>query len=230
MDIFSDEHMYRDLFLQAILILITIFMFLYMYNIPQKYLSNLRLRNRSNIQSRKHFVQGAQLLSQAKSAAAAKQHSASAQSSSSLAKLAEEQADLAISLDSSDAASYILKALALDMQGMKTSALDSIDVALSPPAVKSLSEDERAEALFKRAQLRSTAPGGVSRRVDSVIEDLNECVRLKGDNVKAYCLLGDCYEKKGMKIEAKLAYLDALRVQPDFGPATEAIDRLNSES
>lgn len=224
MDIFSDDHMWRDLLLQATLILVTIFMFLFMYNVPQKYFSKLRLRNRADMQSKRHFVQGAQLLSQAKSAAAKDRSEAT-----SLAKSAEAQADLAIALDPKDAAAHILKALALDLQGFKTSALDSIDVALSPLAVKSLSEPERADALFKRAQLRLAA---ASRRgqVDSVIDDLTQSVRLKGDNVKAFCLLGDCYEKKGLKEEAQKAYQEAQKVQPNFAPAREALERLNSQS
>lgn len=212
--------MWRDLLLQAVLILVTIFMFLFMYNVPQKYFSKLRLRNRADMQSKRHFVQGAQLLSQAKSAAAKDRSK-----STSLAKSAEAQADLAIALDPKDAAAHILKALALDLQGFKTSALDSIDVALSPLAVKSLSEPEKADALFKRAQLRLAA-----EQVDSVIEDLSQSVRLKGDNVKAFCLLGDCYEKKGLKEEARKAYQEAQKVQPNFAPAREALDRLNSES
>lgn len=195
-------------------------MFLFMYNVPQKYFSKLRLRNRADMQSKRHFVQGAQLLSQAKSAAAKDRSK-----STSLAKSAEAQADLAIALDPKDAAAHILKALVLDLQGFKTSALDSIDVALSPLAVKSLSEPEIADALFKRAQLRLAA-----KQVDSVIEDLSQSVRLKGDNVKAFCLLGDCYEKKGLKEEARKAYQEAQKVQPNFAPAREALDRLNSES
>ncbi|XP_009612160.1 uncharacterized protein LOC107803954 [Nicotiana tabacum] len=220
---FSDSNMWRDLLLQAVLILATVFMFLFMYNIPQKFFSKLRLRNRADMQAKRHFVQGAQLLSQAKSSAA-KDRSAAA----SLAKSAEAEADLAIALDPRDAAAHILKALALDLQGFKTSALDSIDIALSPLAVKSLSEPEKADALFKRAELRLA----VSRRgqVDSVIEDLTESVRLKGDNVKAFCLLGDCYEKKGLTEEAQEVYEKALKVQPNFAPAREALDRLNSES
>lgn len=220
---FSDSNMWRDLLLQAVLILATVFMFLFMYNIPQKFFSKLRLRNRADMQAKRHFVQGAQLLSQAKSTFA-KDRSAAA----SLAKSAEAEADLAIALDPRDAAAHILKALALVLQGFKTSALDSIDIALSPLAVKSLSEPEKADALFKRAELRLA----VSRRgqVDSVIEDLTESVRLKGDNVKAFCLLGDCYEKKGLTEEAQEVYEKALKVQPNFAPAREALDRLNSES
>ncbi|XP_060199079.1 uncharacterized protein LOC132627639 [Lycium barbarum] len=220
---FSDNNMWRDLLLQATLILVTIFMFLFMYNIPQKFFKKLRFRNRADMQAKRHFVKGAQLLSQAKSTAAKDRTAAD-----SLAKSAEAQADLAIALDPKDAAAHILKALALDLQGFKTSALDSIDVALSPLAVKSLSEPERADALFKRAELRLA----VSRRgqVDSVIEDLALSVKLKGDNVKAFCLLGDCYEKKGLKDEAQKAYQEAQNVQPNFAPAREALDRLNSES
>ncbi|KAK4352304.1 hypothetical protein RND71_027822 [Anisodus tanguticus] len=90
------------------------------------------------MQSKRHFVQGAQLLSQAKATTAKDRLAAT-----SLAKSAEAQADLAIALDPKD--------------GFKTSALDSIDVALSPLAVKSLSEQERADALFKRAELRLAA-------------------------------------------------------------------------
>lgn len=223
MDVFSDNHMWRDLLLQAILILVTIFMFLFMYNVPQKYFSKLRLRNRADMQSKRHFVQGAQLLSQAKLAAAKDRSDAT-----SLAKSAEAQADLAIALDPKDAAAHILKALALDLQGFKTSALDSIDVALSPLAVKSLSEPERADALFKRAQLRLAA--SQRGQVDSVIDDLTRSVRLKGDNVKAFCLLGECYEKKGLKEEAQKAYQEAQKVQPNYAPAREALERLNSES
>lgn len=215
--------MWRDLLLQAILILVTIFMFLFMYNVPQKYFSKLRLRNRADMQSKRHFVQGAQLLSQAKLAAAKDRSDAT-----SLAKSAEAQADLAIALDPKDAAAHILKALALDLQGFKTSALDSIDVALSPLAVKSLSEPERADALFKRAQLRLAA--SQRGQVDSVIDDLTRSVRLKGDNVKAFCLLGECYEKKGLKEEAQKAYQEAQKVQPNYAPAREALERLNSES
>ncbi|XP_019228453.1 PREDICTED: uncharacterized protein LOC109209599 [Nicotiana attenuata] len=201
---FSDSNMWRDLLLQAVLILATVLMFLFMYNIPQKFFSKLRLRNRADMQAKRHFVQGAQVLSQAKSSAA-KDRSAAA----SLAKSAESEADSAIALDPRDAAAHILKALALDLQGFKTSALDSLDIALSPLAVKSLSEPEKADALFKRAK---------------------SCVRLKGDNVKAFCLLGDCYEKKGLKEEAQEVYEKALKVQPNFAPAREALDRLNSES
>nr|GLL18345.1 uncharacterized protein LOC109149191 [Ipomoea trifida] len=211
--------MWTDLLLQAALILLTLFMFLLMHNVPQKFFSKLRLRNRADIQAKRHFIQGAQLLAQAK---AAKDRS----TTTKLAKSAESEADAAIAMDPKDAAAHILKALALEVLGFKTSALDAIDAALSPTVAKSLSDPERADALFKRAELRLAA----SRRgrVDSAVEDLVESVRLKGDNAKALCLLGDCYKRKGLKNEAQKAYEDALKAQPNYTVAREALNRLGS--
>lgn len=209
--------MWTDLLLQAAMILLTLFMFLLMHNLPQKFFSKLRLRNRADIQANRHFIQGAQLLAQAK---AAKDRS----TTTKFAKSAESEADAAIALDPNDAAARILKALALEVLGFKTSALEAIDAALSPAMAKSLGDAERADALFKRAEMRLE----VSRRgrVDSAVEDLVESVRLKGDNAKAFCLLGDCYKRKGLKNEAQKAYEDALKAQPNYHVAREALDRL----
>jgi len=211
--------MVADLVLQASLILVTVFMFLLMHNIPQKLYSKFRYRNRTAFQAKHHFVLGAQLFAQARSA---KDPSAAA----SLAKSAAEEADRSIALDPKDAAAHILKALALDLQGFKTSALDSLDVALSPLAAKSLSDHEKGDALFKRAELKVL----MSRdgRVDSAVVDLVESVRLKDDNVMSFCLLGECYEKKEMKEEARKAYENAIRVEPKSKKAQEALDRLGS--
>jgi len=211
--------MVADLVLQASLILVTVFMFLLMHNIPQKLYSKFRYRNRTAFQAKRHFVLGAKLFAQARSA---KDPSAAA----SLAKSAAEEADRSIALDPKDAAAHILKALALDLQGFKTSALDSLDVALSPLAAKSLSDHEKGDALFKRAELKVL----MSRdgRVDSAVVDLVESVRLKDDNVMSFCLLGECYEKKEMKEEARKAYENAIRVEPKSKKAQEALDRLGS--
>lgn len=204
--------MWSDLLLQAAIFLVMLFMFLLTQNVPQNLFSKLRLfSRRSHLQAKRHFVLGAQLLSQATSS-----------SDRSLAQRAEAEADRAISLDPTDAASHILKALALELQGFKTSALDSLDAALSPLAVKSLSDGERGEALFKRAELRLAAGCG------GAVEDLVESVRLKGDNAKAYGLLGQCYEKKGLNEEARKAFEDALRVQPNYDSARDALVRLGS--
>ncbi|KAG6786397.1 hypothetical protein NC652_006255 [Populus alba x Populus x berolinensis] len=209
-----------DLLLQAGLMLLGVFMFLAMHNIPQKFLSKLRYRNRADLQAKRHFVLGAQLIAQARSP------SNSRSTATSLAKQAEDEANKAISLDPKDAASHILKALSLDLQGFRTSALESINVALSPLAVKSLSASEKGDALFKRAELAM----GMNRRgrVEPAIEDLTEAVKLNKDNAKAFCLLGECYEAKKMIEEAKEAYEEALRLQPELASAKEKLDLLRS--
>ncbi|KAI5598015.1 hypothetical protein BDE02_02G103100 [Populus trichocarpa] len=209
-----------DLLLQAGLILLGVFMFLAMHNIPQKFLSKLRYRNRADLQAKRHFVLGAQLIAQARSP------SNSRSTATSLAKQAEDEANKAISLDPKDAASHILKALSLDLQGFRTSALESINVALSPLAVKSLSASEKGDALFKRAELAM----GMNRRgrVEPAIQDLTEAVKLNKDNAKAFCLLGECYEANKMIEEAKEAYEEALRLQPELASAKEKLDLLRS--
>ncbi|EYU36449.1 hypothetical protein MIMGU_mgv11b018096mg [Erythranthe guttata] len=203
-----------DILLQVAIFLVLLFMFLFVHEVPQKLISKLRLlTRRSNLQARRHFVIGAQLLSQARS---------SSSDFRSLAERAAAEADKAIALDPKEAASHILKALALELLGFKTSALDSLDAALSPLAAKSLSDEERGDALFKRAELRAAVDGGGG----AAVEDLVESVRLKGDNAKAYGLLGECYEKKGLIDEAQKAYENALRVQPDYVLARDSLTRL----
>ncbi|XP_030542663.1 uncharacterized protein LOC115749827 [Rhodamnia argentea] len=221
MDETSPDHrakMWFDIFLQAVIMLVTVFMFLAMHNIPQKALSKLRFRNRKNLRAKQHFVRGAQLLGQARSAP-------SRSAASSLAQDAAAEADKAILLDPRDAASHILKALALDLQGFKTSALDSLDVALSPLAAKSLTDLERGDALFRRAELKFA----LSRRgrVDSAIDDLTQAVKLSC-GAKALLLLGQCYEAKRSKEEAAKAYEEALEMEPTLAAAREALDRLGS--
>uniref|UniRef100_A0A5B7BNE3 Uncharacterized protein n=1 Tax=Davidia involucrata TaxID=16924 RepID=A0A5B7BNE3_DAVIN len=213
--------MMNDILLQIGFILFTVFMFLLMYNIPQKAFTKIRLslRNPADFQAKRHFIQGAQLLAQARSA---KDPSAA----SSLATSAADEADRAIALDPKDAAAHILKSLTLEFQGFKTSALDSLDVALSPLAKKSLSDHERGDALFKRAELKMTLARG--ERVDSAVADLVNSVRLKNDNAVAFCLLGECYETEGKTEEARKAYEDAVRVEPRYTAAREALVRLGS--
>ncbi|KVI06746.1 uncharacterized protein LOC112509023 [Cynara cardunculus var. scolymus] len=206
-----------DLVTQAALILITIFMFLWMQNIPQNLFTKLRYRNRSSYSAKRHFIIGAQLLAKSRS-------TKDRASSAKLAKSAAEEADKSISLDPKDAAPHILKALALDAQGFSTSALEALDVALSPLTAKTLSDAERGDALFKRAEIK--VKGSKRGRVDSAIEDLVESVKLKGDNAKMFRLLGECYEKKEMEEEAIEAYKGALRVDPECIAARDALNRL----
>ncbi|KAJ8762478.1 hypothetical protein K2173_007917 [Erythroxylum novogranatense] len=201
------DPMVSDILLQVGLFLLVVFMFLAAHNVPQKILTKFRYRNRATFQAKRHFVRGAQLLSQARSPA----NSRSA--ASSLAKQAEEEAEKAIRLDPKDAAAHILKALTLDFQGFKTSALESLDVALSPLAAKSLSDRERGDALFKRAEL--TMEMNRRGRVDSAVNDLTQAVKLNPESAKAFNLLGKCYESKNMKEEAEKAYEMARKVKPE---------------
>lgn len=67
------------------------------------------------------------------------------------------------------------------------------------------------------------------RRVDSAMEDLEEAMRVSGggrDNMEALCLLGRCYEWKGMEDEAKNAFRKVLDVEPDSVEARKGVDRL----
>ncbi|XP_071713688.1 uncharacterized protein [Rutidosis leptorrhynchoides] len=206
-----------DLIFQACFLLITVFMFLWMQKIPQNLFTKFRYRNRSSYDAKRHFIIGAQLLSKSN---ATKDRTTSIK----LAKSASDEADKAISLDPTDAASHILKALALEAQGFSTSAVESLDVALSPLTAKSLSSTERGDALFKRAEIKMK--GSKRGRVDSAVSDLVESVKIKGDNAKAYRLLGECYEKKDMKEEAVEAYERAVRIDPENVQARDALKLL----
>lgn len=214
--------MVADILLQIALILVMAVMFMAMHNIPQRFFAKLRLRFRSDVESKRHFVKGAQLLARARSAP-------SRSLATSLAEEAVTESDKAIALDPKDAAAHILKALALDIQGFKTSALESLDTALSPFAAKSLSDEERGDALLKRAELKIST----NRRalVDSALADLTESVTLsRNANANAYCWLGKCYEMKKLRGEAKKAYEEALIIEPRLSKAQEALERLSSSS
>ncbi|WJX41215.1 hypothetical protein P8452_28603 [Trifolium repens] len=214
----KEKHaMYRDIGLQVIMILGMVIIFLSMHGIPQKFLAKLRIQNRTGIKAKRHFVRGAQLLTQARSS---KNKSRSAINNLATEALAE--AEKAIELDPKDAASYLLKAMILDLQGFRTSALESLDAALSPLAAGSLAKDERGDALYKRAELKlATSERG---RVDSALADLTESVILSPKNAKAWCALGECYEGKKMDEEAKKAYKEAHELEPQFSVPVEALN------
>lgn len=87
-----------------------------------------------------------------------------------------------------------------------------------------LSGVEKGDALFKRAELLVEL--NRKRRVDSAIQDLVEAVGLSKDNAKAFCLLGQCYEMKGLMEEAKGAFRKALALQPGLQEARAGLGRL----
>lgn len=213
--------MWKDILIQAGFFLVSAFMYLWTLQIPQKTYSKFRAYQARHItQAKRHFVRGAQLLEQARA-------SPNPAQSKSLAGLAVAEADLAIQLIPSDAASHILKALALNLQGFRTSALEAIEAALSPIAVKSLSEEERGDALLRRAEMKIGLTGTQPELVDSAIEDLIESVKLRVDNAWAYCVLGGCYEKKGLVGEAKKVYKEAVRLEPKSAAARDGLARLS---
>ncbi|KAK4356311.1 hypothetical protein RND71_025282 [Anisodus tanguticus] len=210
--------METDIVVQLAILLFTLIIFYAMYNFPKHDLARLRTKNRSTNQAHCHFIKGAQFLSRARS-------NRSKTTSFNLAKSAVGEADKALALEPKDPAAHILKALSLDLMGHKIAALRSLDSALSPPAVKALSGGEKGDALLKRAELMVGL--NRKRRVDSAIMDLLEAVKLScSDQAKAFCLLGQCYEIKGLKIEAHIAFEEALRIEPDLVAAREGLGRL----
>ncbi|KAK7301099.1 hypothetical protein RJT34_11959 [Clitoria ternatea] len=207
----------NDIVLQVILVIVMIFSYFFMHDVPKKVWAKFRLRNRADIQSKHHFVQGAQLLARARSS-----------KSRALAKEAQAQAQLAITLDPTDAAPHLLKALALDFQGLRSAALDSLDEALSPLTSKSLSDADLGDALLRRAELRlATTQRG---RVDSALADLVESVSLNPNNAKAFCALGECYERKKMNDDAVQAFRRALQLEPQLRAAQQALHRFEGSS
>lgn len=206
--------------LQLAILLLSFTLVLSLLKLPKKALTiNLRSKSpRSTAQAHRHFILSAQLLSRAQS------QKANPNSSHKLAKESIAQSDLAICLNPKDAGAHIIKALALDIIGHKAAALRSMETALVPPLGRLLQGKERGDALLKRAELKC----GLNRRrqVDSAVVDLVESVRLSPGNGKGFCLLGQCYESKGLREEAEKAFLQALKVEPNLSAAREGLGRL----
>lgn len=219
--------MMSDILVQAAFISTMLFMFLWMLNIPQNLFNKFRYREKSSYAAKRHFVRGAELLARSRS-------TADRAAATILANSAVEHADKSIAVNPKDAAAHILKALALDLQGFTTSALEALNAALSPLAAKSLSDGEKSDALFKRAEIKMKllSKGGDEggSGVESAVADLVESVRLKSDNAAALRLLGECYEKKEMKEEALKAYLDSVKIEPKSAKAQAALVRLGAGS
>ncbi|KAL3838660.1 hypothetical protein ACJIZ3_023251 [Penstemon smallii] len=209
--------MERDTLIQLSILILTLTIFYLLHGLPKRALTKLRSKSRSNNQAHRHFIQGAQFLSRSRS-------TRNKSTSFNLAKSAVNEADKALALDPKDPAAHILKAMAQIVMGHKTAALKSLDLALLPPAVKMLAAREKGDALFKRAELQFGL--NKKRRVDSAIEDLVEAVGLSPDNGKAFCLLGQCYEVKGLREEAKKAFVEALRVEPGLEEAQNGLGRI----
>ncbi|XP_056161173.1 uncharacterized protein LOC130135612 [Syzygium oleosum] len=200
--------------------------------------TTLRTKTRSAAaaaQSNRHFLRASSLLVRARSSPTHHSHRAQAPT---LARAALAEAEAAISQSPKDAAPHVLKALALDSLGRRSSALRSLDLALSAPRARSLSGRERAEALARRAELKLGMGVGAAaaagrgrrrrRRAESAAEDAREAVRAAPGEAPAWRVLGECCERKGLREEARRAFEEALRIEPGCDPARHGLDRLGS--
>lgn len=211
--------MERDIVVQLGILIFTLAIFYVVHSLPKRAFSKLRSKARPSSQANHHFIQGAQLLARARS-------TKTKSTSLNLAKSAADEADKALALQPRDPAGHILKAMAQTLMGHKTAALKSLDVALSPPAVRMLSEREKSDALIRRAELMI----GLNRRrrVDAAIGDLVEAIELGPDSARAFCLLGHCYEIKELRDEARTAFEKALKIEPALKEARDGLGRLDS--
>ncbi|GLJ43594.1 hypothetical protein SUGI_0907310 [Cryptomeria japonica] len=219
MDMADKSAMQMDIALQVVVLGVALGLMWVLWGggVPRA-LARMTGPSRTKIESRAHFVKGAQLL--------ARSRSAKPSLSESLAGEAADEAERAIALNSTDAACHILKGLALERQGHMVAALNSLDTALSPRVVKSLAKTEQSDALFKRAEIR-LGGDAKKRHVDAAIADLEAAVALNEKNEKALCLLGTCYEKKGMNVEARRAFQEALKAEPQLIEAKAGLERLS---
>ncbi|KAK8693150.1 hypothetical protein V6N13_070744 [Hibiscus sabdariffa] len=214
--------MATDIIIQAAILLLTLAIVFAIRYVPKQTLTKHRTDHRATTQTQRHLTRVTHLLSRAKSNPQRDQ-------SQTLAKTAIAEIEKALSLSPKDPTPHVLKSLALDLLGHKGSALRSLDLALASTRVKSLSEKERLEALVRRAELKLAV--NKKRRVDSAVTDLEEAVKVSdemeegGIKTRAFCLLGVCYELKGMRDESRTAFEEALKVEPDSTVARQGLQR-----
>ncbi|XVF61501.1 hypothetical protein PTKIN_Ptkin08bG0134900 [Pterospermum kingtungense] len=216
--------MATEIFVQVAILLLTLAILFAIQYVPKKTVKKHRTDHRATTQSQRHLTRATHLLSRAKS----NPHKDQTQT---LAKTAITEIEKALSLSPKDPTPHILKSLALDLLGHKGSALRSLDLALASTRVKSLPQRERVEAMMRRAELKLAV--NKRRRVDSAVMDLEEAVRMSDEEggavkTKAFCLLGECYEFKGMREEARQAFEEALKVEPGSSLARLGLERLSS--
>ncbi|XP_050872360.1 uncharacterized protein LOC127074976 [Lathyrus oleraceus] len=202
----------------GILILTLSLCFLMHYLRNQKTQSKTRTRNKiRQPEPNRHMNQASRHLNRARSTTNKTHH----------AKNALSEADQALAITPRDPSVHILRARALYIMNHRTSAIKSLDTALSLPAAKFLPPEERADLLVFRAEMKLAV--NRKRRVESAMEDIEEAIRVSGeenDNSEALCLLGKCYEWKGMREEAKNAYEKVLDVEPGSAEARIGLKRV----
>jgi tetratricopeptide (TPR) repeat protein len=155
----------------------------------------------------------------------------SASEARSLATTAITEADLAIDMNPNDAATLIVKSLALKQLKKPAAALKVLNKALSNECSGSLSKEERADTLLQRAELTlEQMKGSRDNRIQGVFKDLQESISLQPSNPQAHFMVGTCCEKTGDIQDATVAYQQALVVMPTFTSAQAALDRLSKSS
>lgn len=186
--------------------------------------SRLRKRRAHLTQARRHFIKAAMLLNKARN------EETSASQARSLAGNAITEADLAIELNPHDAASLIVKSLALRLLKKPVAALKVLNTALSKEFSKTLSKEERADTLVQKVELTLEQMNESNEGMQDVLKDLQESISLNPANPRTHFMLGSCCERLGDGEDALVAYQQALAVSPKFSEAKAALERLNSPS
>ena len=215
--------------MQALAVMTGLFAIWIAQSLSKRIFGASRSRGRKKSLASRHFIKGAQLLARSRSLSISARNASNNPEARSLAKEANREADLAISMDPLDAASYVLKALALDQQGLGHEALRSMDIALSPEIAPSLSPSELADALIKRGDLLlATFKGGGGRKklLAAAISDFERSLQISPDNPKVLCMLGMAQEKSRMFANAESSYERALGLDPELDDARAGLLRL----
>ncbi|XP_019423563.1 PREDICTED: uncharacterized protein LOC109332886 isoform X2 [Lupinus angustifolius] len=195
--------MIAEVIVQLCILILSLFIILFIYNLLHQSThtkSRTRSRTRTN-QPNRHLAQSSRHLSRA---------TATTRSTSQRAKAALSEADTALSISPRDPSAHIHRAKALHLLGHPAAALRSLDAALSLRAEVKVEVNRR-------------------RRMESAVKDLEEAVGMNGGKrieKEALCLLGKCYEWKGMKEEAKQVFKKLLHLQPDSVEASNGLHRL----
>eukprot|EP00250_Pteridium_aquilinum_P010257 c19249_g1_i1 orf=222-860(+) len=209
----------EKLWMQVIALVVGLCVVWLAQNMSKRFMGPLRARGRKKAQARHHFVNGAQLLAKSRTC------TGKPSEARSLAKEANKEADLAIMLDPLDAACHVLKALALEQQGLLPAALRSMDAALSPDVAKGLNPSEMSDALMKRGGLLLITSKG-RRNLDAAIADLQKSLEITPDNPKALSMLALCFEKNKSYADAEKAYECVLALDPESDEARSGLMRL----
>lgn len=186
---------------------------------------HLKRRRAHLTQARRHFVKAAMFLNRSRG------KKVSASEGRSYAGMAIVETDLAIELNPNDAATLIIKGLALKQLKKPAAALKVLNTALSKECAKSLSKQERADTLLQRAELTlEQFKGNRDERIQEVLIDVQESINLQPSNSTAHFMLGTACERFGDVEDALVAYQQALVVNPSYPEAQAALRRLESSS